>query len=288
MVLNGEREGFGTMLRQARTARGLTLRELANRCRTNYTHLSRIETNAERVPSRQLLDRIVGAFEDPSAAALLAGAAGRLTPGAERAVSAYPRALAEPALSEQALPALRRIDVGVVVDGLLSRVPRRGLVGDRIEPEILCRSFGLRPVIKTGERGPAATFEGDAVVVRDPGEPGDAAALPRVRFLLAHAAAHAVLGVRACTFPRVGEAEQPAFDLAAHLLCPRQLLERALRAATLTLNDDERNPWASRSTAVVAVVAERLAVPGWVALRRLADEALLDDEAIYFSLGDQP
>ncbi len=279
--------GFGAALRKARIEKGLTLRALAQRSGTDYTHLSRIETGGERVPSRQLLDRLLHAIEDPSAAALLAGAAGRLTPAAELAVSAFPRALAEPALSERALPALRRIDVGVAAEVMLSRIPRRGLIGDRVEPEVLCRSLGLRPVIRAGESGPAATFDGDTVVVRDPGEPGDAASLPRVRFLLAHAAAHAVLGERVCTLPRAGKAEPPAFDLAAHLLCPRQLLERVLRAVVPTLDDEARNPWASSSANAAAAVAERLAVPGWVVLRRLADEALLDDEALYFSLGDQ-
>jgi transcriptional regulator with XRE-family HTH domain len=267
---------------------GLTLRDLAERCGSDYTHLSRVENGRERPPSRHLLERILGAIDDPSAVAVLAGAAGQLAPATERAISAFPRALAEPALSERALPALRRIDVGVLADGLLSRTPGRGIIRDRVEIEALCRTLGLRPVVRQGERGPAATFEGETVVVRDPGEPGDAATVPRVRFLLAHAAAHEMQGNRSCTFPRAGEAELPALDLAAHLLCPRLLLERALQKAQEALDEDARNPWAWQSAAVAASVAEQLAVPGWVALRRLADEALLDDVAIYFSLGDAP
>ncbi|WP_245674002.1 hypothetical protein [Actinoplanes rectilineatus] len=126
------------------------------------------------------------------------------------------------------------------------------------------------------------------MTIRDPGEPGDAGGLPRVRFLLAHTAAHAFRGENVCTFPFVGPEEIPALDMAASLLCPLPLLRRAVAAVLLDLDEDARNPWSSLSANMVPAVAHRLAVPGWVALRRLADESLLDDEAIYYTLGDQP
>lgn len=279
---------FGAALREVRTAKGLTLRVLAERCGTGYSHLSRIETGDERIPSRSLLERLLDALDDPAAAAVLMGAAGRLVPEAERKVSEFPRALAEPVLSQRAVPALRRIDAGVIAEGLLARVPGRGLVGNLVDPQVLRRSVGLHLIQRPSDGGLVAEFDGDVVVLRDPGDPDDAAAFPRGRFLLAHVVGHVLLGARSCAFPRVPEDELPALDVAAHLLCPRLLLERAFREAIPELDEDARSPWSSRSAAVAAVVAERLAVPGWVALRRLADEGLLEDEAIYFSLGDRP
>jgi transcriptional regulator with XRE-family HTH domain len=277
---------FGPILRELRRASGMTLRELADRCGTNHTHLSRLERDDDRVPSRGLLERLAREL-GPEAGARLAAAAGQVTPTAERALALFPHALAEPALSTRSVPALRRIEAASLADSLLQRVPMRGIERDRVNPSILCRTLGLRPLVQSGEVGPAAVFEGDTVTICDPGEPGDAAALPRVRFLLAHVAGHTLIGRRSCSFPRMGDDEVQAFDLAGQLLCARPLLERALTFISPGLDKDARNPWASRSGDVVTAVAERLSVPGWVALRRLADEALLDDEALYFSLGDQ-
>lgn len=282
-----ERSDFGATLRELRTGNGLTLRALADTIGTNHTHLSRLERGDGRVPGRALVERLAGVF-GPQGGARLAAAAGRLTPTAEEALSLFPRALAEPTLGERTIPAVRRIEAAFMAEQLLQRARGRGVEGDRVDPSILCRALGLGPLVRRGEPGPAAVFDGGTVTVRDPGDPGSAAAVPRLRFLLAHAAGHALIGRRSCSFPRMGGDEAQAFDLAGQLLCPRPLLERALKAIEPELDEDARNPWTSRSGDVVTAVAERLSVPGWVALRRLADEALLDDEALYYTLGDQP
>jgi transcriptional regulator with XRE-family HTH domain len=277
------RDSFGNVLRAERTRKGITLRELAERCGTSYTHLSRLETgSAARVPSRDLLDRLLSALGDPVSSAAISLAAGRIPAAAERGISGFSRAISEPEFSDRTLPALRRLDAGAHAEALLAGAFRRAIAGDRVDPEALCRAAGLRPRIITGTQGPAATFEADRlVVVRDPGQPGDAGTAPRVRFLLAHAAAHAARRQLSCTFPRVGtNGESAAIDLAAHLLSPRNLLARALRAMTPAIDEDARDPWAPTSADRATAVAERLGIPGWIAVRRLADEALLDDDAV--------
>lgn len=274
---------FGAVLRAERHRKGLTLRELAKRCGTSYTHLSRLEAGADaRVPSRDLLDRLRIALGDPVSSAAISLAARRIPAESEKAVSGFSRAISEPEFSERTLPALRRLDAGARAEGLLTAEFRRAIVGDRVDPESLCRAAGLRPRVVTGSGEPAVSFETDAmVVIRDSGQPGDAGAAPRVRFLLAHVAAHAALGELSCTFPRVAtHHENTAIDLAAHLLSPRNLLERAFRAAIRTVDEDARDPWAPRSADRATAVAERLGIPGWIAVRRLADEALLDDDAV--------
>ncbi|MDQ1747826.1 MAG: Helix-turn-helix domain [Frankiaceae bacterium] len=278
--------GFGPLLRQLRRDSGFTLRQLAERSGSHFTHLSRLEQGSDRAPSRGLVERLARAL-GPEAGSRLAAAAGILTEPTERAVARTHRALAEPVFAERSLPALRRIDAGVLAESLLRKAPSRGMERDRVNPTVLCRTLGIRPEVRAGEAGPAAVFDGDTVRICDPGDPDDAAAVPRVRFLLSHAAGHALIGNRECTFPRMADEEAFALDLAAHLLCPRALIERTLRAVSSELDDEARNPWAARSGDVVTLVAERLAVPGWVALRRLADEALLDDDALYYSLGDR-
>lgn len=180
---------------------GLSLREMADRCGTNHTHLSRLETAPERIPSRELLYRILKAIDNPKYAAVVAASAGRPTPAAESAVSKFPRALSEPLLTEQTLPLMRRLEAGAAAEAFVAGLPGRTVTAGRVDPEVLCRAQALRPVIRHGQ-GPAASFEGDGVVIiRDPGAPADAAALPRVRFLLAHAASHALLKEQDCSFP---------------------------------------------------------------------------------------
>jgi transcriptional regulator with XRE-family HTH domain len=276
----------GRVLRAERRRSGLTLRQLAEKCGTDHTHLSRIESSDDRVPSRDLLDRM-GAALGPVAAARLSSSAGRLTPGAERMLSAFAEVMAEPAITDRVQPALRRVEARLRADSILAQVRGRASSGDRVDAWALCRALGLRPEIRNGS-GPAASFTGNLVAIRDPGGSEDAGAAARVNFLLAHAVAHFARNELECSFPRASASELPALDTAACLLCPHNLLDRAFRNVMSALDEDARNPWTAASGEVVAAVADRLAVPGWVALRCLADEQLLDDDAIYYSLGDRP
>jgi hypothetical protein len=86
-----------------------------------------------------------------------------------------------------------------------------------------------------------------------------------------------------------------ARDVAVHLLCPASLLETAFYDALpkVSAHDGTDKPlegdpnvlWHSDAGQIITAVAVRLGVPNWVAVRRLADEALLDEEALYYADG---
>ncbi|MFF3312226.1 helix-turn-helix domain-containing protein [Streptomyces sp. NPDC002952] len=276
---------LGPTLRRLRQRRGLTQRQLAEAAGTHVTHISRVESGERVTVSRGLLERL---GDELGAPAELAAAAGRVPARAEQALCQFPDALQDAVLEGKTLPALRRLAASAQAQRLLSRTPGGAVEGGRIEPNALCRQLRLQPVVRPADDGPPLSFEGRQVIVTDPGQHGDPAALPRIRFLIAHAAAHALEEQLSCVFPRMGSGEELACDVAAYLLCPSPLLEGALRSASLEAGPDAGDPWVSDIGAVVTAVARKLGVPGWVAIRRLADEALLDDEALYYTLGDRP
>jgi transcriptional regulator with XRE-family HTH domain len=280
-------EAFGEALRHLRTRERLTLRELASVAGTDHTHLSRLEHG--RMPSRDLLARLGKAFTAQGRVELFS-AAERLPADVERTIASFPHALGTDELSRHTKPSLRRTEAAHLANRLLRSIPAGGVDGGRIEPEILCRRLHFRPVAQTGAEALSVTFdENDSVVmIRDRGTQDDAATFPRLRFLLAHAAGHLLLEQRSCSFPAMRADEDFVCDLAAYLLCPPLLLDKAVLTAGLELDEDARDPWASRYGDIVSVVAEKLAIPGWVAVRRLADESLLEDNALYYSPGDEP
>lgn len=309
-------DGFGATLRRLREQRRMTQRELADASGTHVTHLSRLEGNQRAEVSRELLERLGNSL---GARAELAAAAERLTPQTERAISGYAEALDDTVFERQALPALRRIAAGVRASQLLARTPGGAVRGGRIDPGAICRILGFAVVTRVANPGAPVEFSGRTITVSDPGLQGDPAALPRIRFLIAHAAAHASTSSPPqrtpqpaqtmdddprCSYPRMQPGEDMACDIAAHLLCPVNLLEPAFHEALrdvmvdggeATEESDEGGPpaptdipWRADVGQIVSAVAQKLAIPGWVALRRLADEALLDDEAPYYTSGERP
>ena len=92
---------------------------------------------------------------------------------------------------------------------------------------------------------------------------GSGAAL---RLRQAHTAAHALLST-SCLWPRLHAAEGEAVELACLLLAPIRLVRTAVRAAVQAGVD----VWAVDTGGLAAAIADALFVPGWVAVRRLAD-----------------
>lgn len=119
-------------------------------------------------------------------------------------------------LESRTLPALRRLAAAARAQRLLSCTPGGAVDGGRIEPNALCRQLRLQPVVSTVGNGPSLSFKGGQVIVTDPGQHGDSAALPRIRFLVAHAAAHALEKQLSCVFPRMGSGEELACDVTAY------------------------------------------------------------------------
>ena len=65
------------------------------------------------------------------------------------------------------------------------------------------------------------------------------------------------------------------------------MLGDAFNSVLATAEADNSLLWSADSGDVISAVAARLAVPGWLAGRRLADEALLENEALYHSMGGE-
>jgi transcriptional regulator with XRE-family HTH domain len=282
----GTGQAFGETLRRLRDREQLTLRKLASVAGTDHTHLSRLEHG--RVPSRELLERIGDAFT-PQARVELFSAAERLPAEVERLFAGFPHALSADGLNRHTKPSLRRTEASHLADRFLRSVPAGGANGGRVEPEILCRRLHFQPVIQPAAATLSVIFDAQTstVTIRDKGTQDDAATFPRLRFLMAHAAGHLLLDQRICSFPAMQEGEDYVCDLACYLLCPPTLLDNAVLTAGVDLDQDARDPWASRYGDIVSVVAEKLAIPGWVAVRRLADESFLEGNALYYSLGDE-
>jgi hypothetical protein len=269
----------------------MTQQQLADAVDTHVTHVSRLESDQRTAVGRDLLDRL---GETLGARAQLAAAAGRLPPLIEKAISEIPAALDDSLFETRTLPILRRLDAAARAARALSRVPGGAVQGGRIDPNAICRRLGFDPQTRFESADVPVVFRDRRIIVSDPSGSSDPAALPRARFLLAHAAAHAIDSDVTCAFPRMAGGEQRATDIASYLLCPPGLLDLAFRAAVKTLSapaDQEDNThgpsnvdpiWTQGAGNIVTSVALRLAVPGWVALRRLADESLLDDEALCY------
>lgn len=269
----------------------MTQQQLADAVDTHATHVSRLESDQRTAVGRELLDRLGAAL---GARAQLAAAAGRLPPLIERAISESPAALDDSIFETRTLPILRRFDAAARAARALSRVPGGAVQGGRIDPSAICRRLGFDPQTRFTSTEVPVLFRDRQIIVSDPRGSSDPAALPRARFLLAHAAAHVLDNDVTCAFPRMAGGEQQATAIASYLLCPPDLLDLAFRAAVKTLSaaanqeEDNHGPsdadpiWTNGAGSIVTSVALRLAVPGWVALRRLADESLLDDEALCY------
>ncbi len=109
----------------------------------------------------------------------------------------------------------------------------------------------------------------------------------RLRFLEAHAAVHLDARVYECTLPRMGMAEEMRFiDITCAVLAPRTLLDRAMRIAASSVGDESDTPdvWGISGVSLVEDVATSLGISAWVAVRRLAEEGLLEDQALYESM----
>jgi hypothetical protein len=121
---------------------------------------------------------------------------------------------------------------------------RNGLM---IDTDRLLRAAGGSRQVTSG---PVAARKSDSTATR--------------RFYAAHAAAHLILSSD-CAWPQISAHELDANDLAGALLAPRGLMIQALKAAFASPVD----PWSPDAGSLVEIIADKLLVPGWVALRRI-------------------
>jgi transcriptional regulator with XRE-family HTH domain len=286
-LVTTETPALGPTLRGLRRARNLTLAELAALVGTSESHLSRIETGKREDISRHLIARLAQALDAP---AELARAAGKLPAERESQIAAYAGALGAE-YDRLTGPALRRLDAVPAGESLFARTPN-ATRGGQVDTRVLCRFRGCDPRPETAADAPPVTFAAAHPVT---GLPGWAAINPgggsetatRLRFLEAHAAVHLEAGSYTCTLPRLSTSEEVRFiDITCAALAPRTLLDRALRIAAAAGNDTNGGPdiWGTSGTSLVEDVATSLGIPTWVAVRRLAEEGLLEDQALYESM----
>lgn len=256
-------DGFGAALASARQAAGLTQAELSDRCGVSRSHVSRLESGDR---SRLSLDLIARLEAELRTEGKLYAAAQVVPPSAAAVLAPLYLALQPTELRRTTSTATRRIHLARVAARFLAAHGKRD--DYRVDVEALVTATGVDLMEDDGQKF-AVVLDTDKVTVVRPIDRDDPRWMPRRRFVLAHAAAHVILGSKACSYPLTGADEDPATDLAAYLIAPSDAVQRAFDAVR-----GETDGWAP-GRPVVETVASRLAVPVWVALRRLAEEDLL-------------
>lgn len=237
-------------LQTARSRAGLSRSELAAKANLHTSVLSRLERGEyPHSVTPETLKRLSDALKCDDRLFLAAGAA---DPQARELLAPLGRAFArsgDPAVRA----GLRRIELA----GIAAEFETQGFSpGDTyIDVDVLLAA------VHQSRGQPVNVHYGG----RDPD-------IARRRFWRAHAAAHALLDV-VCDWPRVLDREKDVNLLAGLLIAPTRLVTLAVQAAAIPADQEIWDPGCAD---LVRVVAERLIVPGWVALRRIADVDGLD------------
>ncbi|MEU4548288.1 helix-turn-helix domain-containing protein [Nonomuraea dietziae] len=237
-------------LQRFRVQAGLSRRELAARADIDRSVLSRLERGAYPHQVRsETLSRLSAVLNCGDSLHLAAGTASPGVQDLSPMLQQVHSALGETAIRE----GLRRLELTAVASAFEARILSRD--GKQVDEMRLCREVGTA----TGE----------------PLEPrgGCSSAQPAWRrFWIGHDAAHTILKT-ICKWPYVLSEETDANYLAGLLLAPDRLVQAAVRNSLLR---ELRPAWTPDCGGVVGEVAERLMIPGWVAVRRIAESGHLD------------
>ena len=262
--------GFASALRAARRDSGMSLRALSECTGISESHLSRIERGERTSLSKQSLAALV----DATGWHGLWSAAGCVPPDIEQELARLAGELGEAALRGQAVRALRRLFSADCARRFLARhdIPERDM---RVDIRAAAAISGLSVSVEyvPGSGSNSITFgEGGAAEVRVGRDTPGATIL--LRFLYAHALGHRILDHGSCAYPMTNGAEEEATDIACLLLMPDSLVERAVRRSMIG-----HDPWDPAGGDPVSGIASALAVPLWVAVRRLSDHQTLETDA---------
>lgn len=252
--------GAGARLRQARRAAGMTVERLAELAEIDKGHLSRIETGHRPLPE-PLAERVAGHLGVTAASILVAS--GRLTGAVVSALASegYAAALAPPRLDSVTLPALRRIHLAHLAEEHLVAA-----LGTAADPPRLPRILASAGV---------SVARGAALGVHQIGrwrfEVGPDVPADHGPLVMAHLAAHHLLGHEGCELAGFGPPELEATAMASFLLAPRP----ALRSVALRIrNELGIEPWGD-TTGLIALAAQRFNLPLWAMARRFSEDGLL-------------
>lgn len=245
------RSRLAAALREHRKRAGLSRGELAALARLDVSVLSRLERAdyPHRIRSGTL-SRLASALDCADSLHL---AAGLPTPTVEELGPVLQRA--HLAVGDQVTrEGLRRLELR----GYAARFERAALRrdGSQVDEIRLARAVGR----ETGRE----------IASRTSYPQQDAAGR---RFWMAHAAAHALLRSEGCRWPRAEAGEAEANYVAGVLLAPDRLVQAAVRTCLIPRSAEL---WAYSCADLTAEVAERLLVPGWVAIQRIAEAGQLE------------
>lgn len=239
---------LAAVLVEERRRAGLSRRALAESASVHQSYLSRLERGAYphevRPSTLERLSEVLGCGDR------LFQAAGIASPSAIKLLAPLGRAHAR-AGEVQVRLSLR----GLELAGIAAEFETLSLShdGSRIDTTRLCRQVArscaaeVRLAYGHDEREAASR-----------------------RFWEAHAAAHTLLG-SSCRWPYVMASEVEANSLASMLIAPARLVTAAIRSAALPA---QQAIWTPACADLVRAVADRLVIPGWVALRRAGDAEL--------------
>lgn len=235
-------------LREARERSGLSRGDLAQRASVHPSFLSRLERGQYRHAITP--DTLAKLSEVLACGDRLFDAAGRVRPAVHGLLAPLGRAYSL-AGDAQVRAGLRRLELA----GLAAEITDQPISPDdmRIDTALLCKAVEQRC------RRPVA--------VRPVSADAD---LANRRFWRAHAAAHTLLDTE-CEWPHVTAPEIETNTLAVLLIAPTRLVSSAVRSASRQAG---HTLWDPGCTGLVQFVAERLDLPGWVALRRISEADL--------------
>jgi transcriptional regulator with XRE-family HTH domain len=255
---------LGALLREARVARQLSLREAARGTGISYSTLARIESGERSAPLESLLE-LARRLELPQSTVMHV-AGGLSQEGVRDLIGSHLRgAIRGGRLSPEASTALRRVHVARLLEPLGTE-----LAGRPVDVRHVARAVDLHAVEAPGLPG----FDSPGTYRIPPqGNPNERAAQ---RAWLAHGIGHAILAQddgtpRACApgSPAL-DAEREATRLATLILLPPAQLRARLRESPLgPLTESED------IAAVIEEIASDFDAPPGFAATRLADEGEL-------------
>jgi hypothetical protein len=261
--------------------------------------IARLESGDTKAIRRETVELLAGTLEQERDRGKLCAAAKILPVAAEAALSMYRRA------AGRGLPmtvdVVRRIEAGMLAEDAYAAagvsiadgpVPEDVLLAvAKINPRYLSPRH-LRPdtplIRFTETRVPARRAPG-VVDVEIGWRDSELRSSAITQFIVAHAAGHRLLQHGTCQYPQMDVWEQMANDVGVRLLAPSATVQatHARAVAALGRGDEDADLWAigvagadGRGLPAWVVVALRVAtelnVPGWLAIRRLAEERLMD------------
>ncbi|MFE2708869.1 helix-turn-helix domain-containing protein [Streptomyces mirabilis] len=262
-------EELGPLIRALRRNALQRQADLAAAAGISASQLSRLERGRRTGVS---IDVLIALDTELAAEGRILAAAHVVPPPAAALLSPLHRALNGRRLADRTTRAVAAVHHSALGEQLWERAG--SAQSHRVQLAPLCRAAGLQVEMEDG-RSLAIQFTKGRALLTIPVQPASPERLPLERFLTAHAISHTLYGHTSCTYPRTNTDEDAATAAACYLLAPSELLNRAAEDLRSRYSGD--GMWSvGGAPALAEAVASRLGAPGWLAVRRLAEEGYLE------------